>query len=84
VRNATRILFLREGRIVETGTFDELTRRGGDFAEVARTQFMVPAAIAPAEAAKPVQDPEPAAEPGAAADATQPPKAAPTEPSEPV
>jgi ATP-binding cassette subfamily B protein len=47
VRNATRILFLREGHIVETGTFDELTSRKGEFAEVARTQFMVPDATAP-------------------------------------
>jgi ATP-binding cassette, subfamily B, beta-glucan exporter len=44
IRNATRILFLHEGRIVETGNFDELTRLHGQFAEVARTQFMIPAA----------------------------------------
>jgi ATP-binding cassette, subfamily B, beta-glucan exporter len=44
VRNATRILLLQDGRIVETGNFDELTRLGGKFAEVARTQFMLPAA----------------------------------------
>jgi len=43
VRNATRILLLHEGRIVETGNFDALTRLGGKFAEVARTQFMLPA-----------------------------------------
>jgi ATP-binding cassette subfamily B protein len=46
VRNATRILLLHEGRIVETGSFDELTRQGGKFAELARTQFMLPAAKA--------------------------------------
>ena len=28
------------GRIIETGTFDELVRLGGKFAELARTQFM--------------------------------------------
>jgi ABC-type multidrug transport system fused ATPase/permease subunit len=43
VRNATRILLLHEGRIVETGSFDELTRLGGKFAELAQTQFMLPA-----------------------------------------
>jgi glucan exporter ATP-binding protein len=43
VRNATRILLLQDGRIVETGNFDELTRQGGKFAELARTQFILPA-----------------------------------------
>ena len=43
VTNATRILLLQEGRIVESGSFDELTRKGGKFAELARTQFMIPA-----------------------------------------
>jgi ATP-binding cassette, subfamily B, beta-glucan exporter len=43
VRNATRILLLQEGRILEGGSFDELTRQGGKFAELARTQFMLPA-----------------------------------------
>ena len=39
VRNATRILVFQNGRIVETGTFDELQRRGGFFAELVRAQF---------------------------------------------
>jgi ATP-binding cassette subfamily B protein len=39
VRDATRILVFANGRIVETGTFDELLRRGGFFAELARAQF---------------------------------------------
>jgi len=39
IRNAARILVLRGGRIVETGTFDELTRRGGFFAELVAAQF---------------------------------------------
>ncbi len=39
IRNATRILVFRQGRIVETGTFDELTRRGGAFAELVEAQF---------------------------------------------
>jgi ATP-binding cassette subfamily B protein len=51
VRKATRILVLHEGRVVETGSFDELVAKGGRFAELARAQFMVsdakPAAAAP-------------------------------------
>ncbi len=41
IRNATRILVFQGGRVIETGTFDELMRLGGHFAELARTQFMV-------------------------------------------
>ena len=41
VRDATRILVFRDGRIAETGTFDELTRRGGFFAELVAAQFGV-------------------------------------------
>jgi ATP-binding cassette, subfamily B, beta-glucan exporter len=41
VRNATRILVFEEGRIVETGTFDELVALGGWFAALAKAQFMV-------------------------------------------
>jgi ATP-binding cassette subfamily B protein len=40
VRNATRILVFDGGRIVETGTFDELVRRGGAFARLAKAQFL--------------------------------------------
>jgi ATP-binding cassette subfamily B protein len=40
IRNADRILVFEQGRIVETGTFDELVARGGRFAELARAQFM--------------------------------------------
>ena len=47
VRNATRILLLQEGRILESGSFEELTRQGGRFAMLARTQFMIPAEKAP-------------------------------------
>jgi glucan exporter ATP-binding protein len=43
VRNATRILLLQDGRIIETGNFNELSRQGGKFAELARTQFILPA-----------------------------------------
>jgi ABC-type multidrug transport system fused ATPase/permease subunit len=41
VRNATRILVFDQGRIVESGTFDELIRKGGAFAALARAQFLV-------------------------------------------
>jgi ATP-binding cassette, subfamily B, beta-glucan exporter len=40
IRNAGRILVFEGGRIIETGTFDELVARGGHFAEIARSQFM--------------------------------------------
>jgi ATP-binding cassette subfamily B protein len=50
IRNATRILVFQDGRIIETGSFDELVRFGGHFAELARTQFML------SEAAKPRTD----------------------------
>lgn len=41
IRNATRILVFEHGRVIETGTFDELVAKGGHFAELARAQFMV-------------------------------------------
>ena len=41
VRNATRILVFEGARIIETGTFDELARLDGNFAELARAQFMI-------------------------------------------
>jgi ATP-binding cassette subfamily B protein len=40
VRNATRILVFENARVVETGTFDELVRRGGAFAALAKAQFL--------------------------------------------
>jgi ATP-binding cassette subfamily B protein len=40
IRNASRILVFETGRIIESGTFDELVRLGGTFAELAKTQFM--------------------------------------------
>ena len=39
IRNATRILVFDHGRIVEMGTFDELKRLGGRFAELTEAQF---------------------------------------------
>ena len=47
VRSATRILVFNNGHIVETGTYDELVRRGGLFAEIVRTQFAPVTADAP-------------------------------------
>ncbi|MGA2895185.1 MAG: glucan ABC transporter ATP-binding protein/ permease [Xanthobacteraceae bacterium] len=42
VRDATRILVFQQGRIAETGTFDELVARGGFFAELVKAQFAPP------------------------------------------
>jgi ATP-binding cassette, subfamily B, beta-glucan exporter len=39
VRNASRILVFRHGRIAESGTFEELKQRGGFFAELVAAQF---------------------------------------------
>jgi ATP-binding cassette, subfamily B, beta-glucan exporter len=39
IRNASRILVFRQGRVVESGTFEELKRRGGFFAELVAAQF---------------------------------------------
>lgn len=47
IRNATRILVFDHGRIVESGTFDDLVARKGHFAELARAQFMAQQAAAP-------------------------------------
>ncbi len=41
IRNATRIVVFREGRVIEAGGFDELVARDGAFAELARSQFLV-------------------------------------------
>ncbi len=46
IRNATRILVFDDGRIIESGTFDDLVAQGGHFAQLARAQFMVQADIA--------------------------------------
>src|SRR3954469_22353942 len=60
VRNATRILVFDHGRIVETGTFDELIRRGGAFAALAKAQFLVMEAHAAAPAMERTPDEPPA------------------------
>jgi ATP-binding cassette subfamily B protein len=41
IRNATRILVFDGGRVIESGTFDELVAKGGRFAELASAQFMI-------------------------------------------
>lgn len=40
VRGVDRILVLQQGRIVETGFYDELLARGGVFSELVRRQFL--------------------------------------------
>ncbi|MDQ2083415.1 glucan ABC transporter ATP-binding protein/ permease [Xanthobacteraceae bacterium Astr-EGSB] len=48
VRNATRILVLDQGRVIEQGSFDELVAAGGRFAELAAAQFMAAGDTSPA------------------------------------
>jgi ATP-binding cassette, subfamily B, beta-glucan exporter len=55
VRNATRILVFEHGRIIETGTFDELVRIGGRFAALAKAQFMTTETPAPRPVSQPVE-----------------------------
>ncbi len=50
IREATRILVFRQGRIVETGTFDELQQRGGFFTELVQAQFGTQSAVIASEA----------------------------------
>ncbi len=66
IRNADRIMVFEQGRIIESGSFDELVAKGGRFAALARAQYL-------ATDKKP--DEAPAALP-AAAPATEPAKAA--------
>jgi ABC-type multidrug transport system fused ATPase/permease subunit len=41
IRNATRILVFKDGRVIEDGNFHQLVAQGGAFAELARSQFLV-------------------------------------------
>ena len=41
IRKATRILVFESGRIVESGSFEELYKLGGRFTKLAKAQFMV-------------------------------------------
>jgi ATP-binding cassette subfamily B protein len=52
IRRADRILMFEHGRIVEAGTFDELTAAGGPFAELAKAQYLSAEPPAPAGAAE--------------------------------
>jgi ATP-binding cassette subfamily B protein len=47
VRNADRILVFDQGEIVESGSFDELVKKGGRFATLAAAQFMTEPAQTP-------------------------------------
>ena len=53
IRNAGSILVFDNARIIESGTFDELVRLGGHFAELARTQFLLETKHAKPEAETP-------------------------------
>jgi ATP-binding cassette subfamily B protein len=39
IRDADRILVLEKGRLIDHGTHDQLVRKGGKYAELARLQF---------------------------------------------
>ncbi len=41
VRDADLVLFLDQGRIIEKGTFDELSQRGGRFTSLLRTSGLL-------------------------------------------
>ena len=48
IRNADRILVFDRGRIIESGTFDELVAQNGAVAALARARFMMGAEPVPA------------------------------------
>jgi ATP-binding cassette subfamily B protein len=48
IRNADRILVFDQGRIIESGSFDDLVAEGGVFAGLAKAQFMTGAEAVPA------------------------------------
>jgi glucan exporter ATP-binding protein len=50
IRRADRILMFEHGRIVEAGSFDELMRKGGSFAELAKAQYLSAESPAPPSA----------------------------------
>jgi ATP-binding cassette subfamily B protein len=39
IRDANRIVVLEKGRVIDQGTHDELVRKGGKYAELAKLQF---------------------------------------------
>ena len=48
IRNATRILVFNDGSVVESGTYDELVKKGGAFATLVKAQFGAESAMLPA------------------------------------
>ena len=52
IRNANRIFVFHDGKIIEQGSFDELVKQNGRFADLARAQFMIAPEEAPAQAAR--------------------------------
>jgi ATP-binding cassette subfamily B protein len=50
VRKAARILVFQNGQVIETGTFDELQRRGGFFSELVQAQFAIAAELSQQDA----------------------------------
>ena len=54
IRNADRILVFDAGRVIESGSFEELVARNGRFAELARAQFMAGADEPPKPVSRPV------------------------------
>jgi len=50
IRDADRILVLERGRLIDEGTHDELVRKGGRYAELARLQFRLEPMPAAAQA----------------------------------
>lgn len=54
IRNATHILVFENGRVSESGTFDELVAKGGHFARLAEAQYLAGNAPASAERPAPV------------------------------
>jgi glucan exporter ATP-binding protein len=54
IRNATRILVFEGGRVIESGSFDELVKLGGHFADLARTQFMLNEGVVPDKSNSPL------------------------------
>ncbi|MFY8039319.1 MAG: hypothetical protein ACOVN4_06630, partial [Bosea sp. (in: a-proteobacteria)] len=40
IRNATRILVFEQGKVVESGSFEELVAKGGRFAALAKAQYL--------------------------------------------
>ncbi|MFO1117725.1 MAG: glucan ABC transporter ATP-binding protein/ permease [Beijerinckiaceae bacterium] len=53
IRNANRILVFDAGKVVESGSFEELVALDGRFAQLAKAQFMAPATAKPETAATP-------------------------------